>query len=591
MARLRARELSAMIATLFECMIHPRTAHFRDTLGPLRLGYQEGLAHGDFEWASHCGMGYCIHAYISGAPLRGLLQEIGELRRSFTTLHQEPTTRYLRALQQATLNLLGADGQPTALKGDAFDAEALRPALEAAGDSFSLFYIAFHRVLLLALFGDFQGVLDELERARPHLSSVRMLVLYPRMQVPEALACLMIAADEAGKRRAALLERAEGVLADLRRAARLAPMNFGHHVALVEAVRSWTDGEPPWTTARLFDEAVTGAEAQGFVQDAAFTYELAGSFWLASGKDFLARAYLERARRRYARWGAAPKVAQLDQQYASLLPMHAPMGALLTTSQAPAVLLDAASLFKASHAITSSLTLHDLPTRLLATVMENAGARRGALFVQREGALVLEAAGDPSRGTVREESVPLERAGDRACLSVVRTVARTQAPMVVDDARGSPATRDDPYVMSRQTRSMLCAPVLSGGALRGVLYLENDLATGAFTAERVEVVGILSAQAAVALENAFLYDDLARLVDERTRLLARAEEGVRARDTFLTLAAHELRTPLTPLLMELQVLLRDARAGGTRAGGPERAVRKLERAARQPSPRGFWPRR
>ncbi|KYF98203.1 hypothetical protein BE20_35930 [Sorangium cellulosum] len=588
MARLRARELSAMIVNLFECMIHPRTAHFRDTLAPLRLGHQEGLSHGDFEWASHCGMGYCIHGYLSGAPLRGLLQEIEELRRSFAPLHQERTARYLRVLQQATLNLLGAGGQPTVLKGEAFDAEAARPGLEAAGDSFSLFYIAFHRTYLLSLFGDFRGVLEEIAWIEPHLAAVPGLVLFTRMQVPEALACLMVAAEEAGERRGALVARADGILAGLRQAARHAPMNFGHLVALIEAVRSGIQGEHPWATARLYDEAVTGAEAHGFVQDAAFACELAGRVWLAAGRDFLARAYLERARRLYARWGAVAKVAQLEQQHATLLPMHTPMGALITTSQAPAVLLDAASLFKASRAIASSLALHELPTRFLAVAMENAGAQRGALFVEREGALVLEAAGDPSRGAVRAGGAPVELAGDRACLSVVRTVARTRAPVVLEDARTSPATRDDPYVASRQSRSVLCAPVLSGSALRGVLYLENDLVTGAFTAERVEVVAILSAQAAVALENAFLYGDLERLLDERTRLLeertrllAQAEEGVRARDTFLTLAAHELRTPLTPLQMEVQTLLRDARAGRMRAEGSDRAARKLERAGRQ----------
>ncbi|WP_437740409.1 ATP-binding sensor histidine kinase [Sorangium sp. So ce1504] len=582
MPRLGSRELLAKITILIEGVVHARTAHFRDTLEPLRLGYQEGVAYGDFEWAAYCGFAYCMYAYLAGAPLRGLSHEIIGMARAFYKLHQEPTAREAAALEQATMNLLGEGGQPTVLQGEAYDERTMRPIMEANGEHMSLFVVAMVRILLLCLFGDFRGVLEELERAEPWLLAGRGLpVHYPRLQVAVALSCLMLAADEVGDGRAALILRAEAILDEVRAATRSGAANLRHHVALLDAIGSALRSDDPWATARLYDEAVAGAEAEGYVQDAAFACELAGRFWLASGKAFLARAYLERARRLYARWGAVAKVAQLEQQYASLLPMHAPMGALLTTSQAPAVLLDAASLFKALHAITSSLTLHELPTRLLSTVMENAGAQRGALFVEREGALVLEAAGDPSRGAVRAGGVPVERAGDRACLSAVRTVARTRAPMVLEDARTSPATRDDPYVVSRQTRSMLCAPVLSGGALRGVLYIENDLATGAFTAERVEVVGVLSAQAAVALENAFLYDDLERLLQERTRLLALAEEGVRARDTFLTLAAHELRTPLTPLLMEVQVLLRDARAGGTRAGGPERAATKLERAVRQ----------
>lgn len=72
-----------------------------------------------------------------------------------------------------------------------------------------------------------------------------------------------------------------------------------------------------------------------------------------------------------------------------------------------------------------------------------------------------------------------------------------------------------------------------------------------------------------------------RLLAERTRLLADAEEGVRVRDVFLAMAAHELKTPLTPLKMELDGLLVAARSAAAHDPATERTKVHLERMGRQ----------
>ncbi len=53
----------------------------------------------------------------------------------------------------------------------------------------------------------------------------------------------------------------------------------------------------------------------------------------------------------------------------------------------------------------------------------------------------------------------------------------------------------------------------NGNRLTGVLYLENTLASGVFSRERVDLLNLLSTQMAIFIENARLYDDLARLND------------------------------------------------------------------------------
>jgi PAS domain-containing protein len=66
--------------------------------------------------------------------------------------------------------------------------------------------------------------------------------------------------------------------------------------------------------------------------------------------------------------------------------------------------------------------------------------------------------------------------------------------------------------------------LLNQGVLSGVIYLENNLAAGAFTAERLEMVQLISGQAAVSIEKARLYENLEALVEERTRELTDANK-------------------------------------------------------------------
>ncbi len=104
--------------------------------------------------------------------------------------------------------------------------------------------------------------------------------------------------------------------------------------------------------------------------------------------------------------------------------------------------------------------------------------------------------------------------------SIVNYVQRSQERVLLDDAtQANPFSADD-YVNSRQPKSVLCLPLMRRSSLIGLLYLENNLATHAFTPERVSVLELLASQAAITLENARLYRDLAerearirRLVD------------------------------------------------------------------------------
>jgi signal transduction histidine kinase/CheY-like chemotaxis protein len=111
-------------------------------------------------------------------------------------------------------------------------------------------------------------------------------------------------------------------------------------------------------------------------------------------------------------------------------------------------------------------------------------------------------------------------------------------------------------------------PLINQGKVSAIVYLENNLATGAFTPERVELLRVLSSQMALALDNAQLYADMEGRVLERTaeleqevKIRRQAEEAAeaanQAKSMFLANMSHELRTPLNAILGFSQMLARE----------------------------------
>jgi len=132
---------------------------------------------------------------------------------------------------------------------------------------------------------------------------------------------------------------------------------------------------------------------------------------------------------------------------------------------------------------------------------------------------------------------------------VLEQVTRTESQVILDDARGENAFAEDEYIGRKQARSLLCLPLLKQAELIGVLYLENSLASHVFTPARIAVLKLLASQAAIALENARLYSDVAereakirRLVDANIIgifISSRKGDIIEANDAFLKMMGYD----------------------------------------------------
>ncbi len=128
---------------------------------------------------------------------------------------------------------------------------------------------------------------------------------------------------------------------------------------------------------------------------------------------------------------------------------------------------------------------------------------------------------------------------------VVTTGVRLNIPEAYDDPRFNQAVdRQTGY----RTKTILCVPVRNKeGAIVGVLQVLNKR-VGVFTPADEEMLDALSAQAAIALENARLYEDLRKAYGELKQLDA-------MKGDFLANISHELRTPLAPIIGYVEMLL------------------------------------
>jgi signal transduction histidine kinase len=345
---------------------------------------------------------------------------------------------------------------------------------------------------------------------------------------PTAVARLLRALALAGQARGADADQRGGLLSELdeltgwlaERAAD-APDNFLHLLRLVEAERAWAAGDFR-AAALAFDAARREAAQRQRPWHRALIAEHAARFYLAHGLEHADHDLLAQARQEYLTWGAIAKVAQLDWAYPARRP---PSDAAATAGEQSGDLpqrraavtagtVDLLGILSASQALSSETSVG----RLHARVVEVLSAMTGAtgvhlpLWDEDRQDWVLPA---PGGGTVPASDTGQESA---APMSVVRYVQRTREPLVVDDAAGDDRFSRDPYFAGVDCYSLLAVPILSRGALRAVLLLENRLLGGAFTAGRLDAVNLIACQLAVSLDNAQLYAGYRRIAGEQAAL-------------------------------------------------------------------------
>ncbi len=581
--RFDGRSLLAKVYILYNAHVRHWKEHARETLVPMLEAIPIGLEHGDLEWSGYNSIYYCNHIFFVGEPLDFVKQKHAQHIESMQKLKQDlHGGHYLKLLKILVLNLLAAPPEEYLLSnGEILNEETILQECIAANKHLFIFMGYLAREIRSYLLKDYAFSLATGSLADRYEEGVRGLMNHAEHKFYYSLSLLAQCTNVSASEREKYLEIVENNQEKMQQWAFHAPMNYQHKYDLVEAEKARILGKT-LEAIDYYDRAIQGAKEEGYLQEEAIANELAAEFYFGLGKEKIGRVYLTDAYSGYVRWGAKAKVKALEEEYPQLFSQVAKIptdrSEVTQTASTTGTLsnsLDLTTVMKASQILSGEIVLGKLLTKLMKIVLENAGAQIGFLILEKEGKLLIEAQGIAERDDVDVlQAIPIENS-QQVPISVINYVARTLENVVLSDATREGAFITDNYIVKQQPKSVMCTAIVHQGKLTGILYLENNLTTGAFTIDRIEVLQLLSSQAAISIENARLYRDLATAnatleakVEQRTQELKEknqhlrtAEEAAqaanRAKSEFLANMSHELRTPLNGILGYVQILKRD----------------------------------
>lgn len=500
-------------------------AHWKDHLATscqhLLETYRLGMEKGEFETAGYCVSGALRNLSLAGEYLPSLLPRVQDGLDVMTMIQYGPMYHAVVDTYNYVARLLGVDLYRKKEAEKIFVDNKNTPSL--------LFQHDHYETLYHYLFNDPQAALDAAQRAEKYEDAARGMPIIATLNFFMSLSLLARYSGMNWTEAKQALIKCRSLQKKMKRWAAHAPMNYLHKWQLVEAEHYRVLGEMA-KAAEHYDLAIAGAKEHQYVNEEAMANEIAGAFYLGLGKETVARAYFEEAHAKYGQWGAFAKVKQLEARYPELLSRMVEQSSVAdipveqnqhTATQG----IDLNTVIKAAQTLSGEMQFSHLLEKLMRLLIENAGADRGVLLLEREGELRVQASVEQDEIQVLQDRL----LGDADMLShgLVNYVRRTSELLVLNNACDDHRFGKDAYLARVRPKSVLCMPLLKQNQLVGVLYLENRLATDVFSTERCELLQMISAQIAISLENAQLYGELERKVELRTQDLSRANEELK----------------------------------------------------------------
>lgn len=228
------------------------------------------------------------------------------------------------------------------------------------------------------------------------------------------------------------------------------------------------------------------------------------------------------------------------------------------------------ALLRLGKLLNSSLELKTVLETAMSQVITFVGAERGfILLVDVETGRVWGEAVHEIDKIAMERTLSLQDDSNAAEISrtIVEYVLDSRLPVFTFNAMEDPRFASHQSVQLSNLRSVLCVPLHTQQRLLGIIYLDNRLTSGAFENKHLSMLQAFSNQASVAIENARLYENLRKSLDDSLRLRDQLqvqetqrlalEEAGRLKSDFVGFVAHELRNPLTTIRGYVQTLLAD----------------------------------
>ena len=508
--RFGARQLENRAVHIFNAMVRHWKEPLRNSIDPLQHAYRLAMDNGDFEYGVLSLVIRMMSMLDTGRPLDQWHEDTQETYAAVKQLKQGHTLDYVNAYLQFHAALVGEQAFPQRLVGKYYDVEAKRLQHEKLGDK-SLVVTDHDLVMWIKyLFGDMEGALKEADTLPVSAINVGGFYMIARSYLFDSLIRLANVPLVARSLQKRLFKQVEHNQRTMKAWAKHNPDNFHNKYCLVEAEKLRAMGKI-FEAHERYDESIKSASHQGFLHEEALANERCGDMHMIAGRTTLGLPYLNQALECYQRWGAQAKVDDLQHRFPQLIKSVRSKNVVVTggtTRTEQLTSIDITALMKALKAIAEEKAHGRMIELILRAALEFAAAQQGILILRSAGgAFAIEGEASIDGGQSRFlQSLPVEEG--KLPQTLFNYVVRTKTSMVVHNAQEPtadlPGLNLDSYIQEHQVLSVLCLPILTGSGedseLTGVLYLENNLASGTFTQERFDTLEIIAMSAAGRLE-------------------------------------------------------------------------------------------
>jgi len=475
--------------------------------------FSSGYETGDWLYSSYGTVFFSVLGFDAGMNLGEYESQLSAYINSVNRMGYITPAHQASVFLQTALSFKKISPEPHRLIGAFFNEDKWLPGAISTNDITGRHYFYIGK-LILGYHFDVDEKLDEYAgNAEDFLAGGQGMYSNALFHLYFALARLRLVGGSSTKKHSEIMNLVDNSMRWMAIWSRSVPSTFQHKYDLIAAEKDRITGDLDGALSH-YEQAISGARETGFTHEEALANELYARFWAERENDRFAGPLMREAHSLYRKWGALAKADHLAEHYPKWVvqrrveasdPEVSWTGPDLRTAD-----LDLHTVLKASQEIAGEIDLKSLLAKLLTIVMENAGAQQGYLIREQDGQwmVVAQAEMDEVEPEVIQ-SVNVE-AMDTVSAGIVHYVVHTREPVVLNDAANEGRFVDDPTIQKRRPKSILCAPFINQGKVRAIVYLENNLATGAFTSERVELLNLLSSQMALALNNAQLYANLVR---------------------------------------------------------------------------------
>ncbi|MBN3896729.1 MAG: AAA family ATPase [Nostoc sp. NOS(2021)] len=500
--------------------------HIATDIPFLERGFIGCVEAGDVTMANYNGYQGSWQIIQLGSPLADTYKSLEKYTTFARQSKHEAVYQTIRLQQMLLMNLRGLTYHNLTLSDDNFDESG---ALSIITDAGFVSGIIFYQIIKLIIFFTYRQYTEALNSAL-ELSQLPVTTLALPIETDYilyySLTLTALYLTVTSQEQEQFLQTLESHQQQLQYWANHCPANFLHKSQLVAAEIAKIEGRD-LEAMRLYEQSIASASEQGFVQYEALANELGAKFYLEQEFKLIAKTYLQAAKNAYMRWEASAKVKHLEESYPQLLPQQQLVsnGTFITTGEH----LDFLSVVKASQTISSEIVLSRLLKTLMQIVIEQAGAEIGYLLLEHEQHLVIEveAKVNPQAEKLNVSLAVLKGEISQVIpQSMLNYVQRTQETVILQNATEQNLFSKDEYVIQKQPKSVLCLPIARQSKLLGILYLENNLISSAFTQDKLSVLEILTVQIAISLENARLYQGLEDSQAQLNLALKSAKIGV-----------------------------------------------------------------